>query len=347
MSELLKAIRLMGPTHMVKLGRAYKTGWDEMIRGYVATQAVHAILSVGLLDELQKKESVDIPEFARERKLELPILLPVCEALYSMGILDRSGHHYKLADRSASTIEVLRGWLEISFGYAEVFNDLEKMIKGERVYAKDFYRKSDWVATGSGEMEHWLFFPMVNDILKARNAARVVDLGCGDATFLRELCGINADVHCFGIDLAATAIEEGQRRNEAAGLANRITLQTGNICDVDAIPASFKTAQAATIFFILHEILYQGEQALIDFLKGFQRSFPGVPLIAFEAVRPTAEEMREHQGIAIYYYLYHELTQQKPVSRERWKSLFHQAGFTNVEERFLSFSHSAVYTLSQ
>jgi hypothetical protein len=115
---------------------------------------------------------------------------------------------------------------------------------------------------------------------------------------------------------------------------------------VEGIPAEFRTAEAATIFFILHEILYHGDDALIAFLRGYRKSFPGVPLIAFEAVRPTQEEMREKQGIAIYYYLYHELTQQKPVSRERWKELFQAAGFTQIEERYLDFSRSAIYLLS-
>lgn len=346
MSELLKAVRLMGPSHMLKVGRAYKAGWDEMIRGYTATSAIHALLSVGFLDELRGKGSVEINSFAKQRNLDIDVLKPVCEALYSLGILDRSGENYALAGKADDTFEVLRGWLEITFGYAEVFHKLNKMMTREQVYGTDFYRKSDYVATGSGEMEQWLFFPMVNEILQARRATRVVDLGCGDATFLRHLCALNPEVRCFGIDIAAPAIEEGKKRVHAAGLAKRIALHVGDIRDVEGIPLEFRTVQAATIFFILHEVLYHGDDALIAFLKGYRKSFPGVPLIAFEAVRPTAEEMRERQGIAVYYYLYHELTHQRPVSRDRWKELFELAGFTSIEERYLSFSRTAVYTLS-
>lgn len=346
MSELLKAVRLMGPSHMLKVGRAYKAGWDEMIRGYTATSAIHALLSVGFLDELRDHASVDINAFAHKRNLDISVLRPVCEALYSLGLLERSGDNYAIADKADGTMEVLRGWIEVTFGYAEVFHKLDKMMTGEQVYGKDFYRKSDYVATGSGEMEQWLFFPLVNEILQDRRATRVVDLGCGDATFLRRLCEMNPEVRCFGIDIAAPAIEEGRKRVHAAGLDQRIALHVGDIRDVEGIPAAFRTAQAATIFFILHEVLFYGDDALIAFLQGYRQSFPGVPLIAFEAVRPTAEEMRERQGIAVYYYLYHELTQQRPVTRERWKELFQAAGFASIEERYLSFSRTAVYTLS-
>lgn len=346
MSQLLKAVRLLGPSHMLKLGRAYKAGWDDMIKGYVATSLIHALLSVGLLDKLMTEDSVDIEEFAKERSLDLHVVRAVCEALYSMAILDRSGTRFLLTNKAGGTLEVLRGWMELSFGYAEVFHLLDKMMTGEKVYSRDFYRNSAYVATGSGEMEQWLYFPLVNDILQERQVRRVVDLGCGDATFLRSLCEMNPDVRCYGIDIAAPAIEEGRRRVKAANLEDRITLHTGDIRDVEGIPAGFRTAEAATIFFILHEILYHGDDALIAFLRGYRKSFPGVPLIAFEAVRPTQEEMREKQGIAIYYYLYHELTQQKPVSRERWKELFQAAGFTQIEERYLDFSRSAIYLLS-
>jgi len=96
---------------------------------------------------------------------------------------------------------------------------------------------------------------------------------------------------------------------------------------------------------VLHELLFFGEDVLLDFLRDFRRLFPGAPLIAFEAVRPTAEEMRRHPGISIYYFLYHDLTQQKPVDANTWKHLFRRAGFASIEERQLDFANAAIYIL--
>ncbi len=346
MSELLKAVRLLGPSHMLKLGKGYRLGWDEMIHGYVATKSIHALLSVGFLDELRAKGSVNAEEFARTSNLDIDVLKPICEALYAMSLLDRAGEGYKLSPKGRTIMDVLRGWIEVSYGYSDVIADLDKMLTREMVYGKDFYRKSDYVATGSGEMENWLFFPIANEIILQKGYQRVMDLGCGDGTFLRKLCELNREVKCFGIDLAPAAIEEGERRARAVGLQDRIMLHAMDIQKVDEMPDPFKSVQATTIFFVLHEILYFGEDKLIDFLKAYRKGFPQVPLIVFEAIRPTAEEMRQRQGIAIYYYLYHDLTQQKPVSRERWKELFAIAGFASIEERYLPFARTAVYTLS-
>jgi hypothetical protein len=56
--------------------------------------------------------------------------------------------------------------------------------------------------------------------------------------------------------------------------------------------------------------------------------------------------MRQRRGIAIYYYLYHDLSHQKPASREKWKELFRASGFKSIEERHMDFARTAIYTLA-
>jgi SAM-dependent methyltransferase len=344
LSELLRAARLMGTGHMLKLGRGYKTGWDEMIRGYWSTRVVHAFIKIGLLDALMNGP-VNIDAFATKEKLDINILRPLVEAMYSIGFLDRVGECFALSDKGRLMMEVLRGWFEISYGYTDIFHNLEEMLRGTQAYGRDFYRKSDFVATGSGEMENLLFFPQCNEIINKFGFSNVLDLGCGDGTFLRKLCEMNPKVKAFGIDIAPPAIAEGIKRTEAAGLSDRISLHVADIQDVKGMPAELRTVQVATIFFILHEILYLGEENLMAFLRGYRANFPNAPLIVFEAIRPTADEMRERPGIAIYYYLYHDLSHQKPTSRDKWKEYFRAAGFTKIEERYMNFARTAIYVL--
>jgi hypothetical protein len=84
---------------------------------------------------------------------------------------------------------------------------------------------------------------------------------------------------------------------------------------------------------------------LLNFLKSFRRLFPCAPLIAFEAQRPSLAELRRHPGISVYYFLYHDLTQQKPVDSATWKELFRKAGFASIEERQLDFAKAVIYIL--
>jgi SAM-dependent methyltransferase len=260
-------------------------------------------------------------------------------------MFDKNGSVYRLSKKGQTVIEVMRGWLEVSYGYSEAFHSLELLLRKQKVYGKDLYRRSDYVARGSGQMENVLFFPMVNDLIVARGYKRVLDLGCGDGTFLRKLCALNRDIQCFGIDLAPAAVEEGKRSIHAAGLDDRISLMALDISKVEQASGALTNLDVATVFFVLHELLYFGEDVLLNFLRDFRRLFPSVPLIAFEAVRPSLERLRRRPGMAVYYYLYHDLTQQRPVDSETWKKLFRTAGFTSIEERRLDFARSAIYVL--
>lgn len=64
-----------------------------------------------------------------------------------------------------------------------------------------------------------------------------------------------------------------------------------------------------------------------------------------EVIRPTPEEMRKRAGMAIQYFLQHDLANQKPVSREEWKELFKTAGCSSISERYLGFARTGIYTL--
>jgi len=242
-------------------------------------------------------------------------------------------------------VEVLRSWFEVSYGYREIFSSLEEMLRKKKVYGQDFYRDSGFVARGSDEMENCLFFPLAIDMIARNRHKKVLDLGCGDGTFLRKLCQVNQEVTAIGIDLAPEAIADGRARAMEAGLQNRIHLFAEDICKLKQLPEPMQGLDVATIVFVLHELLYAGEQRVIDFLQSFRAILPGVPLIVCEAIRPLAEKMRRKPGMSIYYFLYHDLSNQKPASRERWHELFRRAGFQTVEERYLRFAGAAVYTV--
>ena len=151
MLELAKTVHRFGLPYMLRLQKTYRTGWDEMIRGYLETTTMHALLNVGLIDEMQKNPSVNIDEFAAQANLEPAVLQPLCEAFYCLGMFERNGAGYSLSEKGRDVVEVMRGWLEVCYGYSEVFHSLEPLLKKEKVYGRDFYRRSDFVARGSGE----------------------------------------------------------------------------------------------------------------------------------------------------------------------------------------------------
>lgn len=345
MSELLTTIRVLGPRRLVKLLRGYRAGWLGIISGFYTTRTIQALLNVGFFDEMQDKGRVDADDFAAARGLDPSILTSLCDSLFSLRILDKSGREYSLDAKGRILVEVARGWFDSVYGYEGVFHSLEALLKKEKVYGRDVTRRVEFVTKGYGEVEKWFYFPLALDMLARQHGRRVLDLGCGDATFLRYLCENNREIQGYGLDLAPEAVAEGCEKVKQAGLDDRIRLVVGDVTKLDAAPESLRGIDVATTFFVLHEVRYHGRDRVIDVLRSFRRVFPGVPLIVFEVMRPTPEAMRRRPGMAIHYFLHHDLSHQKPVDRAEWLEMFREAGFTSIDEQHYGLVRTTIFTL--
>ena len=115
--------------------------------------------------------------------------------------------------------------------------------------------------------------------------------------------------------------------------------------ELDKTPTEFQDVDVATTFFVLHEVLWHGRDAVVEVLKSFRRLFPGVPFIVFEVIRPADEDMRRRPGMMVQYLLQHELTHQKLVTSQEWHDIFRAAGFSHVDEQYFGFARTAIFVL--
>jgi SAM-dependent methyltransferase len=346
MFELVSAIRVVGIRRLVDLGRAYRHGWMGILTGFYTTRTLQALFNVGFFEELEARDRVDLDLFAQKKDLDPQILKALCDSLVALKILDRRGKEYFLDSKGRLLAETARGWFVGTYGYESVFHNLEALLEKKKEYGKDVLRLAEPIARGSAEMEALLYFPLAADIVARKGYKRVLDLGCGEGTFLRSLCQAVPGVEGVGMDIAPESIEAARSKAAQAGLDGRLRFVVEDVAAWNGGPSKAGPIDAATIFFVMHEILYRGEDAAVEFLRGFQRKFPGVPLIVFEVLRPSVEQMRRRPGMAIHYALQHDLSHQKLVSGAEWMRLFEKAGFRNIDERELKFVRSVIYTLS-
>jgi len=345
MSELVNALRLLGWRRMWRLWRGYRVGWMQTIAPFYTMRTLQTLLNVGFFDELQRQGSIDVADFANANGLDAPILQALVDSLYSLSILDKRDSAYVLDDKGRVLVEVARGWLDGVYGYEGVYHSMEPLLRKEIVYGRDICRRARFVAKGRGHIENWVFFPMAIDMLTQGNRRRVLDLGCGDAAFLRHLCTANPSIRAVGIDMSPEAIGDAEGLVRHAGLQERIELAVVDINALKSTPVELKDIDAATAFFVLHEILYDGKEVLLDALRGYRARFPGVPLMVFEIDKATPEAMRRRPGMSIQYNLQHALTHQKLVDRSAWHAIFQEAGFTAIEERNVRFARTLIFTV--
>jgi SAM-dependent methyltransferase len=303
------------------------------------------LCNVGLFDEIEKEGVVDVESFAMANRLDESTLRTLCNALYSWGILEKRGGNFAFGPKGTLFTCLGRGWFEIVDGYEDVFHNLEPLLRKEKRYGTEITRNTELVAKGSGAINKLIYFPLAVDIIKQKRSRRVLDLGCGEGTFLRAICGDSEATIGFGIDISKEAIALGNKRSQREGLQDRIRLIAEDISKIEILPAEFQAVDVAFTFFVLHELIAISKNHFMEFLKSFRRLLPDVPLIIFEAEKATWEEMRVKRGPAIYYTMYHELTKQKLLSRKEWIELFREAGFQSVGERYLGFARTVIFEL--
>jgi SAM-dependent methyltransferase len=344
MMEMLRTTRVVGLKRLMKLSRAHRLAWPGIMNGFYTTRILQTLFNVGLFDEMKGGRQVDIEAFAASKRLDARILASLCDALYALRLLERQGKLYRLSEDGNLLNDVGRGWFDAAYGYEEVFHNLEGLLRQECRYGDTVTRRSDFVAKGSGEVEAWLYFPLAIDAIRKRGCTHALDLGCGDGTFLRQLCGQIPGVKGYGIDLAPEAIADGNAELKAAGMQDRIRLFVEDISKLDQVPYELSRVDVATTFFVLHELMHSGEERVVQFLRDFRRLFPKVPLMIYEVDRPTVDEMRRRPGMAVPYLVQHDVSNQRPVDRKAWRALLQHAGFTSVEERNLPFARSVIFT---
>lgn len=348
MSTLIDVTRKLGISTMLASRRARRDAWEEIISVHFVTRCFQTLLNLGVLDEMQAKGSIDPASYAAAHGLDARLLLAVCEALYARRMLGRDAEGRFVLEESASFMlgnPLARGWFQLAHGYENVLFHLEDLLTGKMKYGVDLVRDGKLVGVGSGLASHSFYFPLVLEKLAALNAQCVMDIGSGDAEFLRMVCNRFPSAKGVGLDLSPEAVEAGRQQVEAAGMSGRIALHVGDASLLPQYREKVKGVDAATTFFVLHELCDGGgNERALAFLRAFRETLPGVPFIVVETIRPSASEMRERPGPAVEYFLFHDLSGQNPVGRETWKSLFNQAGFQSVEEDYIAFARTSIFT---
>jgi len=344
MIELLKLIRIVGFKHMLRLKRASELS-GNINRGFFATRTINTLFNIGFFDEFAENKEVNIDSFSMEKNLDTRILRLLCDYLYSLKLLEKEGSNYSLSYKGKLLTEIGRGAFDGIYAYEDVFYYLEPLLKMEKKYGRDIIRKSEFVAKGSGELAKLLPFPMVIDIVRKGNFKRILDLGCGDATFLISLCKSDPALKGYGVDISPQVIANGQKKLKENNLENRVSLFEGDIFEIEKMANQLEDTDVATSFFVLHEFLSEGSEKVMEFLVEFRGIFKDVPLIISEITRQTPEELRKKPTLILEHHLFHDLSNQGEITREEWKEVFKKADFHSIKEEYVDFAKMGIYTI--
>jgi ubiquinone/menaquinone biosynthesis C-methylase UbiE len=270
----------------------------------------------------------------------------LCDYLYALKVLGKRGERYVLDGDGRLIQTTLRGLFEVTDAYEDVHHHLEGLLRGTLRYGSDVVRKDEEMVRGSGAGGRLLTFPLVTDLIRKKGFARVLDLACGDAAFLIDLCEHNPRVRGYGVDISAEAVAYAQRRVDEAGLSDRVDLFAEDMFEIQRVADRLGPIDAVSSFYGFQELLYQGREVVLRLLDRYRAALPDASFLVCEIPKFSAEELRRRPRGMLEYQLYHALTHQRLATRHEWMDLWRAAGFRKIEEHYLEFARTVIYALA-
>ncbi len=300
----------------------------QPIRHMALALALHHLADTGIHDLLSERPGVSVREAAKLLNLDEERLLAYFRYLANEGYLvEEIG--WRLTAKGAELAPFLPWYTLLVGGYAGTFGQIGQTLRAGAPFAT---RDGAKVGAGSCGMSMYDALPLANGLLDRLPGGEhlVVDLGCGDAAFLVELCRMRPEIIGVGVDPDPRSVELARRRVADEGLADRITIRRGTAADALTLDLPSDGGLCFLTSFVLQEMLEQdGRDAVRDLIKeAFQRHPAAHWLVVEVDHQPDNRKIMAHGlGTAYYnpYFLLHALTEQRLIDRAGWESLFAEA----------------------
>lgn len=314
------------------------------VRGYMLSSCLGALSEIGFFEEVQKNNKVNLDKFSRCNQLNFYYLKAICDYLFILGFLTREKGNYFLSEKGTKLIKRARGAYDLLYAYFPIFENLVPLLRGQKCYGKDFFRRGKYVAKGTAELALYLPFPESVAIFKKYYVNSVLDLACGSADFLISICS-QSKIRGIGIDISDDAVRYAQERVKEANLDKQIKIVVGDMFNLKTLPADFKEVDAISIMFALHEFLYEDSEKVIKFLNQIKSIFPNRYLLIIELLHQSAKKLQLNPSGIVEHHLFHAVSKQGFAKISLWHSLFEISKLKLVEEKIFDFAGQGYFLL--
>lgn len=301
----------------------------QPIRQFVLAQALYHFMDMGIYEVIVGHDKTTVQDVAQKLNLHEERLRGLLQYLANEGFVDLTQDNTVRLTAAGREIADFRPWYTLLVGgYAQTFQQLPRTLQADGPYAN---RNSSRIGIGSCGISQYDALPMTRRLLDrvAGKWHTIVDLGCGDGSYLIDLCRSIPGIHGLGLDPEPASVQAASLAAKRYGISDRVDVRIGSATAIpdlsqEAGPLCFITA------FVLQEILEQsGRAAVLNLLKTTFDRYPDSHWVVVEvdqrATDPTV--MNTGLGLGYYnpYYLIHHLTEQRLESVAFWKQLFEEA----------------------
>jgi hypothetical protein len=295
----------------------------DLFHGYALASA---IAGLEMADELSTLDDggITLASLRGRDDNEAKLLVATLRYLTHRGVLQEADGRFTLTEYGAR-VYADRGFLVwLVGGYGEPMRRIDAFLSHGLRYGSDVTRDGRWVAAGTAMMARSDVMPQVMETLGKLSFSQVLDLGSGNARFLISVCD-SFGARGLGVDVNPAAHAAAGQAVAASGMQDRIKLVLGDVRALDEIPGLDRVDLVVT-FYLLHEILAEGRDALLSYLTDLARRLPaGAKLLVGEIEPPV--DGRPAQPFTPEFAYVHALVRQTLLSATAWSSVLTEGGF--------------------
>lgn len=295
----------------------------DLFQGFAISSVLAGLEMSGDLSILAA-EGIDIGSIDGRGSEEVMLLAASLHYLLQRGVTREERGLFTLTDYGAAIYRDRGFLLWLVGGYGEPLRRLDAFLSLGKRYGEDFTRDGRWVADGTALMTADNLVPGAITLLGRIAFTSVLDLGCGNAQFLTDVCS-KFGARGTGVDVSPGAYAEAEKIVADEGMRDRIRLVLGNVLDLDQIPG-LDGIDLVVTFYLLHEIFGMGREVLVDYLTDLSRRLPAKATLVIAEIEPPFDGDMKQPFTPEYAYV-HALMRQRLLSVEDWAAVLAEGGF--------------------
>jgi SAM-dependent methyltransferase len=292
----------------------------HLMRGRFVTPVLAKLGANGVLDRLMAASIAvhDYPQFNPQ------VLRSLIEYLAALDLVETTGAGKWQASRLGRKVFQRWGAFCILNSYEDYFSQLDELLESTN---KPTHITVDRVqnTVGSGQLHARKFFPAALDMLAGPPPDVLVDIGCGDGTFLGAALDRYPHAKVVAVDLSGEAVDLARSR-----LASRIHQGwLGVVADGAEVEIWSKhvprDGQRVVVsgWFVLHEFCHGSVEKAREFLLAVRKRLPNAEIVIGEVVRahPTTLAQQYSRSALPEFQLFHALSGQGLLTWDQFREL--------------------------
>jgi SAM-dependent methyltransferase len=298
------------------------------LRGYYFFPIFFHLYKKKYLDKFKnEKVKLSLKEFKVKNYFFLEKIL---NYLVRINILNKKLEKYSIT-KIGLILKKRIGTMYILNSYNNILTNVEPYLSGK--INKNRLCNRDENVIGSGLLHSKKFFEPAMKKINLDNKKYVLDIGCGDGSFLKTAVKNNSNLYILGCDLSKRSVKQTKNKIKLHKKKFIFKLNGSKISEIKKIlknkNISLGNNSLISMWFLLHEISNNSKNDLIKYLSQVRKNFPETDLLIGEISKQDDLLLQKHKDISVMpeFYLFHEISGQGLLSKKDFMTVFMQSGY--------------------